>query len=64
VTSTGAATDVIVVGAGNAGLVAALAARDGSPIGFWQFTRYGLVIAGATLVVSSGYVWLRYFALG
>jgi Na+/H+ antiporter NhaD/arsenite permease-like protein len=52
-----------LIGASANVVVAGLAARDGAPIGFWQFTRYGLVVAGATLVVSSGYVWLRYFAL-
>jgi Na+/H+ antiporter NhaD/arsenite permease-like protein len=44
-------------------VVAGIAARNGTPIGFWQFTRHGLVIAGATLAVSTLYVWLRYFVL-
>jgi len=44
-------------------VVAGIAARSGSPISFWTFTRYGLVVVFATLAVSSVYVWLRYFAL-
>ncbi len=44
-------------------VVAGIAARNGHPIGFWQFTRYGLVVTVATLAVSSLYVWLRYFVL-
>ncbi len=52
-----------LIGASANVVVAGIAARSGSPISFWQFTRYGLVVAAATLVVSSGYVWLRYFVL-
>jgi Na+/H+ antiporter NhaD/arsenite permease-like protein len=44
-------------------VVAGIAARNGTPIGFWQFTRYGLVVAGVTLAASSLYVWLRYFVV-
>jgi Na+/H+ antiporter NhaD/arsenite permease-like protein len=42
-------------------VIAGIAARNGTPIDFWQFTRYGLVVAGATLAVATLYVWLRYF---
>ncbi len=52
-----------LIGASANVVVAGIAARSGSPITFWQFTRNGLVVAGATLLVSSGYVWLRYFVL-
>ena len=52
-----------LVGASANVVVAGIAARNGTPIGFWQFTRHGLVIAGATLAVSTLYVWLRYFLL-
>jgi Na+/H+ antiporter NhaD/arsenite permease-like protein len=50
-----------LVGASANVVVAGIAARNGTAIGFWQFTRYGLVVAGATLAVSTLYVWLRYF---
>jgi Na+/H+ antiporter NhaD/arsenite permease-like protein len=52
-----------LVGASANIVVAGIAARNGTAIGFWQFTRYGLVIAGVTVAVSSVYVWLRYFLL-
>lgn len=52
-----------LIGASANVVVAGIAARNGSPIGFWTFTRYGLVITATTLAVASGYVWLRYFAL-
>ena len=51
---TGASANVVVAG---------IAARNGTPIGFWQFTRYGLVVAGATLLVATLYVGLRYFVV-
>ena len=38
-----------LIGASANVVVAGIAARNGTPIGFWQFTRYGLVVAGATL---------------
>ena len=50
-----------LIGASANVVVAGIAARNGTPIGFWQFTRYGLVVAGATLLVSTLYVWVRYF---
>jgi Na+/H+ antiporter NhaD/arsenite permease-like protein len=52
-----------LIGASANVVVAGIAARNGTPISFWRFTRYGLVVAGATLAVSAVYVGLRYFAL-
>jgi Na+/H+ antiporter NhaD/arsenite permease-like protein len=52
-----------LIGASANVVVAGIAARNGVPIGFWRFTRYGLVITATTLAISTGYVWLRYFAL-
>jgi Na+/H+ antiporter NhaD/arsenite permease-like protein len=52
-----------LIGASANVVVAGIAARNGTPIGFWQFTRYGLVIAAATLLTSTLYLWLRYFLL-
>ena len=30
---------------------------------FWQFTRYGLMVALVTVAVSMPYLWIRYFLL-
>jgi len=52
-----------LVGASANVVVADIAARNGTAIGFWEFTRRGLLVAGATLAVSTLYLWLRYFPL-
>ncbi|MBA2463776.1 MAG: ArsB/NhaD family transporter [Nocardioidaceae bacterium] len=53
-TAVGASANVVVLG---------IAARNGHPISFWSFTKYGLVVAPATIVVAWAYVALRYFVL-
>jgi Na+/H+ antiporter NhaD/arsenite permease-like protein len=53
-TAVGASANVVVLG---------LAARNGTPISFWQFTRYGLVVAGLSMLLVLPYLWLRYFVL-
>ncbi|MFV0464351.1 MAG: ArsB/NhaD family transporter, partial [Nostocoides sp.] len=53
-TAVGASANVVVLG---------IAARNGHPISFWRFTKYGIVVTTVTLLVSWGYVYLRYFAL-
>ncbi|MGP3913007.1 ArsB/NhaD family transporter [Nonomuraea sp. 10N515B] len=50
-TAVGAAANVVVVG---------IAARNGTPISFWTFTRYGLIVTAVTIAVATPYVWLRY----
>ncbi|MEV0586675.1 ArsB/NhaD family transporter [Nonomuraea sp. NPDC050310] len=50
-TAVGAAANVVVLG---------IAARNGAPISFWQFTRYGLVVTGVTLALCVPYLWIRY----
>lgn len=52
-TAVGASANVVVLG---------MAARYGSPISFWEFTRKGLVVVLVSAVVSSAYLWLRYLA--
>ncbi len=54
-TAVGASANVVVLG---------IAARNGHPISFWQFTKYGLVVAFVTIFIAWIYVWLRYFAMG
>ena len=51
------------VAAGANVVVLGIAAKAGHPISFWRFTKYGIVVTLATLVVSWVYVWLRYFVL-
>ncbi|MFI7127881.1 ArsB/NhaD family transporter [Nonomuraea sp. NPDC050153] len=50
-TAVGAAANVVTLG---------IAARNGTPISFWQFTRYGLIVAAVTVVLVAPYLWLRY----
>ncbi|GAA4984880.1 Na+/H+ antiporter NhaD/arsenite permease-like protein [Nonomuraea thailandensis] len=50
-TAVGAAANVVVLG---------IAARNGTPISFWQFTKYGLVVTVVTVVLVAPYLWLRY----
>jgi Na+/H+ antiporter NhaD/arsenite permease-like protein len=52
-TAIGASANVVILG---------LARRAGQPISFLQFTRYGAVVAVATMLVCVPYLWLRYFA--
>jgi len=53
-TAIGASANVVVTG---------IAARNGYPISFWRFTRYGLVVTAVTITLSWPYLWLRYFVL-
>ncbi len=54
-TAVGASANVVVLG---------IAERSGHRISFWRFTRYGLVVAAVTILLSAPYLWLRYFVLG
>ena len=52
-----------LIGASANVVVAGIAARNGHPISFWTFTRYGIVVTAATIAVAHLYVALRYFVL-
>ena len=52
--------NLTIVGASANIVVANLAARDGHPITFMQFFRYGLGVVVASLLISTAYLWLRY----
>jgi len=54
-TAVGASANVVVIG---------IAARQGYPISFWRFTRYGLVITAVTVALAWPYLWIRYFVFG
>jgi Na+/H+ antiporter NhaD/arsenite permease-like protein len=51
-TAVGASANVVVVG---------MAKRYGSPISFWQFTRYGVVVTLVSAVLAVPYLVVRYF---
>ncbi|WP_327582558.1 ArsB/NhaD family transporter [Nonomuraea sp. NBC_00507] len=50
-TAVGAAANVVVLG---------IAARNGTPISFWQFTKYGLIVTAVTVSLVAPYLWFRY----
>ncbi|GAA3419997.1 hypothetical protein [Streptosporangium vulgare] len=47
----GAAANVVVIG---------IAARNRTPISFWEFTKYGLVVAFTAIALVTPYLWLCY----
>ncbi|GLP76083.1 membrane protein [Mycobacterium antarcticum] len=51
-TAVGASANVVMLG---------IAAREGHPISFWEFTRKGAVVTALTIGVAAPYLWLRYF---
>lgn len=53
-TAIGASANVVVTG---------IAKRNGHPISFWTFTKYGLVVTAVTIACCVPYVWLRYFVM-
>jgi Na+/H+ antiporter NhaD/arsenite permease-like protein len=52
--------NLTIVGASANIVVANLAARDGHPITFTQFFRYGLGVVAASLAISTAYLYVRY----
>ena len=54
--------NLTVVGASGNIVVANLAARDGHPISFWTFLRYGAVMVAVSMAIATAYLWVRYLA--
>lgn len=54
-TAVGSAANVVMLG---------ISAREGYPIGFWEFTRKGAATTALTIAVAAPYLWLRYFVFG
>ncbi len=52
--------NLTLVGAAANVVVANQAAQAGHRIGFLQFMRYGVVVTVASLLISTGYVWVMY----
>lgn len=40
-----------------------IAAREGHPISFWEFTRKDAIVTALTIAIAAPYLWLRYFVL-
>jgi Na+/H+ antiporter NhaD/arsenite permease-like protein len=53
-----------LVGASANVITAGLAAKSGYKITFLEFTKYGALFTVMTLLVSTGYLWLRNFPRG
>ena len=53
-TAVGASANVVMLG---------IAAREGHPISFWEFTRKGAIVTALTIGVAAPYLWLRYFVV-
>lgn len=53
-TAVGASANVVMLG---------IAARQGYPISFWEFSRKGAVVTALSVAIAVPYVWLRYFVL-
>ncbi len=51
-TAVGASANVVIIG---------IAKRNGYPISFWTFTKYGLIVTAVTIAFSVPYILLRYF---
>ncbi|MEW2358609.1 ArsB/NhaD family transporter [Spirillospora sp. NPDC029432] len=52
-TAIGASANVVVLG---------IAARNGTPISFWTFTKYGLIVTFISILLATPYLWFRYLA--
>jgi Na+/H+ antiporter NhaD/arsenite permease-like protein len=50
-----------LVGASANVVVAQIANRNNYPITFWNFTKYGFPFMICSLLISTVYLWLRYF---
>jgi Na+/H+ antiporter NhaD/arsenite permease-like protein len=49
-----------IIGASANVILAGMAEREGHPITFGQFLRYGLPVTLGTMLVATAYVWVRY----
>ncbi len=54
--------NMTIIGASANVVVANMADRAGYRITFVQFLRYGIAVFASSLIVSTVYVWVRYFA--
>ena len=52
--------NMTIIGAAANVIVSETAAAEGHPIKFMQFLKYGVVAMLISLVLSTGYVWIRF----
>lgn len=52
--------NLTIVGAAANVVVVSMAEKSGHPISFMHFFRYGAIVTLMSLILASGYVWLRY----
>ena len=52
--------NLTMVGAAANVVVASPAEKSGDPISFKHFLRYGVIVTVMSLILASGYVWIRY----
>ena len=49
-----------IIGASANVILANLAEREGHPIRFWAFMKYGVPVTLGSMVIATAYVWVRY----
>jgi Na+/H+ antiporter NhaD/arsenite permease-like protein len=49
-----------LVGASSNIVAAGIAEQNGKRISFTQFLKYGMPVMGLQLLISAGYIWLRF----
>jgi Na+/H+ antiporter NhaD/arsenite permease-like protein len=54
--------NLTIIGASANVVVANMADRAGHPIRFVVFLRYGAAVFASSLMISTVYLWVRYFA--
>ena len=52
--------NMTIIGASANVILASMAEREGHPISFGAFLRYGLPVTIGTVLISTAYVWVRY----
>ena len=55
--------NITLIGAAANVVVTDISDRNGYPISFWEFFKYGFLITFLNLLISSFYIWIRYFVL-
>ena len=54
--------NLTIIGASANVVVSNMADREGHPITFLTFFKYGAMTVGASMVISTLYLWVRYLA--